>query len=94
MTLRALIVDDEELARERLRTLLASDPEVEIVGECANGIEAVRRIEAATPDLLFLDVQMPELDGFGVLERIGAGKIPAAEWAASAGLKAGDVLGT
>lgn len=68
--LRALIVDDEELARERVRTLLLPHADVEISGECSNGFEAIRAIEEHDPDLLFLDVQMPQLDGFGVLEAV------------------------
>jgi two-component system LytT family response regulator len=69
-TLRAVIVDDEELARGFLREMLAAHPEIEIVGECANGFEAVKAIAEAAPDLVFLDVQMPKLDGFEVLELI------------------------
>jgi two-component system LytT family response regulator len=67
--LRALIVDDEALARETIRRLLEDDPEVEIVGECSSGAEAVRSLREATPDILFLDVQMPEVDGFEVLRQ-------------------------
>jgi two-component system LytT family response regulator len=67
---RALIVDDEELARERVRTLLAAHRDVEIAAECANGFEAIRAIESLDPDLMFLDVQMPQLDGFGVLDAV------------------------
>ncbi len=67
MKIRTLLVDDEALARERLRALLASEPDVDIIGECADGAEAVATLERETPDLVFLDVQMPELDGFGVL---------------------------
>ncbi|MGH9766915.1 MAG: LytR/AlgR family response regulator transcription factor [Blastocatellia bacterium] len=68
--IRALIVDDEPLARERIADLLADDAEVEIIGECGDGLAAVAAIENHKPDLIFLDVQMPELDGFGVLEAI------------------------
>ena len=68
--MRAVIVDDEELARGYLREMLAAHPEIEIVGECANGFEAVKAIAEAAPDLVFLDVQMPKLDGFEVLELI------------------------
>ena len=67
-TLRAVIVDDEELARAYLRELLQAHPEIEIAAECGNGFEAVKAVAEATPDLLFLDVQMPKLDGFEVLE--------------------------
>jgi two-component system, LytTR family, response regulator len=70
MKIRTLIVDDESLARERLRQLLKSEPEVEVVGECADGQEAVSMIEKEKPDLIFLDIQMPEVDGFGVLEAV------------------------
>lgn len=76
MKIRALIVDDEPLARQRVRLLLAEEPDVEIVGECADGVEAVGQIEAAKPDLLFLDVQMPDLDGFEVLRRIPPALLP------------------
>ena len=69
--LRVLLVDDEELARALLRELLAAHPDVEIVGECANGFEAVKAAMETKPDLLLLDVQMPKLDGFDVLELIG-----------------------
>jgi two-component system, LytTR family, response regulator len=68
---RVLIVDDEALARERVRRLLQSEPDIEIVGEAANGREAVERIRELRPDIVCLDVQMPELDGFGVLREIG-----------------------
>lgn len=77
MKIRTLIVDDEPLARERIRTLLADELDVEIIGECANGREAIGAIQRDKPDLLFLDVQMPELDGFGVLQMIGAENVPA-----------------
>src|SRR5688500_6585189 len=76
MKIRALIVDDEPLARQRVRSLLAEEPDVEIIGESADGFEAVDHIESATPDLLFLDVQMPEMDGFEVLRRIPKESIP------------------
>src|SRR5262245_42663014 len=68
--IRTLIVDDEPLARERLVDMLIGDKEVEIVGECGNGLTAIAAIDGYKPDLIFLDVQMPELDGFGVLEAI------------------------
>jgi two-component system, LytTR family, response regulator len=73
---RILIVDDEPLAREGLRTELLSDREIEIVGECANGREAVSFIEEHAPDLILLDVQMPVLDGFAVIEALGAEQMP------------------
>ncbi len=68
MSIRAIIVDDEELARQILREYLSHEPDVEIVAECANGFDAVKRVSELRPDLLFLDVQMPKLDGFEVLE--------------------------
>jgi len=71
--LRAVVVDDEMPARALLREYLAAGGEVEIVAECANGFEAVKRIGELTPDLVFLDVQMPKLDGFEVLELIAPG---------------------
>ena len=74
--IRTLIVDDEPLAREGVRVLLQQDPDVEIVGECTNGQEAVHAIEVLGPDLLFLDVQMPEIDGFDVLTRIDTAHMP------------------
>ena len=70
MKIRALIVDDEALARTRLRKLLTPAPDLEIIGECANGPEAIDFIQAQTPDLLFLDVQMPEVSGFDVLRAL------------------------
>ena len=70
---RAVIVDDEELARRVLRELLRAHNEVEVVAECRNGFEAVKVVAELKPDLLFLDVQMPKLDGFEVLELIGEG---------------------
>lgn len=76
MRIRVLIVDDEPLARERIRDLLASVADVEILGECGNGMEAVAAISEKKPDLLFLDVQMPQLDGFGVVEAVGIENMP------------------
>ena len=67
----AVIVDDEELARQMLREFLAGHQEIEIAAECANGFEAVKTVTELNPDLLFLDIQMPKLDGFEVLELIG-----------------------
>lgn len=75
--IRALIVDDEPLARSNLAVLLRSDPEIGIVGECGSGAEALGEIRVANPDLLFLDVQMPECDGFDVLELLGSDLPPA-----------------
>ena len=75
-TLRVLIVDDEPLAREGLRLHLAELPGVEVVGEAADGEEAVRSIQGLDPDLVLLDVQMPGLDGFGVVQAMGAQGMP------------------
>jgi two-component system, LytTR family, response regulator len=75
--IRALIVDDEPLARSNLVVLLRTDPEIGIVGECSSGAEAMAEIRLANPDLLFLDVQMPECDGFDVLEMLGSDLPPA-----------------
>jgi len=71
--IRAVIVDDEELARQVLREFLSAHREVEIAAECANGFEAVKTVAEQKPDLVFLDIQMPKLDGFEVLELIGPG---------------------
>jgi two-component system LytT family response regulator len=70
--IRTVIVDDEELARGLVREFLSEEDDIEIVRECANGFEAVKAISESKPDLLFLDVQMPKLDGFEVLELAGA----------------------
>ena len=67
---RVLIVDDERLGRERVRTLLAKRTDVEVVGEGATGLEALAAISALRPELVFLDVQMPDLDGLGVVEAL------------------------
>jgi two-component system LytT family response regulator len=74
--IRALIVDDEALSRERIRTLLARTDDVEVIGECANGVEAVEAIESESPDLVFLDVRMPELNGLAVVEAIDGKRCP------------------
>jgi len=74
--IRALVIDDEPLARGMIREMLASDSDVEIVGECSNGREAVESIDTLNPDLLFLDIQMPELGGFEVLESIDHDRAP------------------
>jgi two-component system LytT family response regulator len=76
MKIRALIVDDEPLARQRVRLLLSEEADVEILGESEDGIEAAAQIEASKPDLLFLDVQMPEMDGFELLRRIPQELLP------------------
>jgi two-component system LytT family response regulator len=74
--LKALIADDEPLARERLRFLLSSDEDIEIVGECRNGREVIASLRDQPPDVLFLDIQMPVRDGFDVIEQIGAPNMP------------------
>jgi two-component system, LytTR family, response regulator len=74
--LRALVVDDEPLARRNLRALLGAHPEIEVC-ECGSGAEAIVQIRASRPDILFIDVQMPECDGFDVLEMLGADVPPA-----------------
>ena len=75
--IRAIIADDEPLARRGIRQLLGPYPDITIVAETRNGHETVRALRQLAPDLLFLDVQMPELDGFGVLREIGAKAMPA-----------------
>jgi two-component system LytT family response regulator len=70
--IRALIVDDEPLARSNIAILLRNNSDVEVMGECGSGAEAIGEIRVAKPDLLFLDVQMPECDGFDVLEMLGS----------------------
>jgi two-component system LytT family response regulator len=74
--IRTLIVDDEALARKFIRRMLKDDRDFEIVGECSNGKETVAMIRAENPDVVFLDVQMPEMDGFDVLESIGFERLP------------------
>jgi two-component system, LytTR family, response regulator len=69
---KVLIVDDERLSRRRIRRLLTLEPECEVIGECANGLEAVNALAKSRPDILFLDVQMPELDGFEVIRALTA----------------------
>jgi two-component system, LytTR family, response regulator len=73
---RAIIVDDEALARERVRTLLRDVPGIDVIAECSGGREAVEKILAERPDLVFLDVQMPDLDGFDVLEAVASEWLP------------------
>ena len=75
-SIRALVIDDEPLARDMIREMLEGDAEVEIIGECANGREAVEAIRALSPDLIFLDIQMPELGGFEVLESLKSENVP------------------
>ena len=76
MTIRTIIVDDEAHARRKIRDYLRAEKDVEVVGEAGNGADAIRLIEEAKPDLVFLDIQMPEPDGFGVVEALGPGKAP------------------
>jgi len=77
MNIRTLIIDDEPLARGRLRQLLEAESDFEILGEAADGAEAILLAERLRPDLLFLDVQMPEVDGFGVIARLTTDPLPA-----------------
>ena len=72
--IRALLVDDEALARRGIRQLLAAHPDVEVVGECRDGRAALAALEELSPDLVFLDIQMPELDGFGVIREAAAAR--------------------
>lgn len=74
--LRTIIVDDEPLARRGIQLRLARHPDIEIIAQCGNGVEALRVIESEEPDLMFLDVQMPELDGFATLRRVPASRLP------------------
>ena len=76
MKIKTIIADDEPLALEKIRTLLKNDSEIEVIGECENGLDTIRAIQKHKPELLFLDVQMPELDGFGVLESIAKSRMP------------------
>ena len=75
--IKTIIVDDEPLARRNLRVLLERDPQIEILDECRNGREAVKAINTLSPDLIFLDIQMPEMDGFDVLANVGTDQIQA-----------------
>jgi len=75
-TIRTVVVDDERLARQKVRTLLAADPEIEIVGECANGIETIAAIRKQKPDLVLLDVEMPGANGFEVLHSLRGDRLP------------------
>ncbi|HKV42356.1 MAG TPA: LytTR family transcriptional regulator DNA-binding domain-containing protein [Blastocatellia bacterium] len=74
--IRTLIIDDEPLAREGVRMRLRAEPDIELIGECRNGREGVAAIVRDAPDLVFLDIQMPKLDGFGVIETVGARQMP------------------
>lgn len=75
--IRAVIVDDEPLARQTLRVLLGRDPDLEVVAECSDGFAAIEAVERLAPELLFLDIQMPELDGFEVLRALDPARLPA-----------------
>jgi two-component system, LytTR family, response regulator len=74
--IRTVIADDQPMARERLTALLSEEPDVELVAACASGAEVVTAIESHRPDLVFLDMQMPELDGFGVIAAVGPERMP------------------
>jgi two-component system LytT family response regulator len=76
MKIRALIVDDEPLARQRILMFLRDEPDLEVIGECANGAEAIQQIGRLSPDLVFLDVQMPEVGGFDVLRALPVDRWP------------------
>src|SRR5262245_2617369 len=75
--IRALIVDDEPLARRGVRQLLSAFPDITVVGECRDGKEALRALATLAPDLVFLDIQMPGLDGFAVIRAHGVDRMPA-----------------
>jgi two-component system LytT family response regulator len=74
--IRTLVVDDEPLARERLTSLLSAEPDIEVVGQCRDGEEAVTAIVDHSPDLVFLDVQMPAMNGFEVIDAVGPERMP------------------
>src|SRR5579872_3193858 len=76
MKIRALVIDDEPLARRSVRRHLDAEPDVEVIGECGDGKEAVAAICREEPDLVFLDIQMPEIDGFEVVQQVGVGRMP------------------
>lgn len=76
MKLRAIIADDEPLARERVKSLLAGETDIAVVAECANGAQTLKTTQEHRPDLLFLDVQMPRLNGFEVLEALDPAQVP------------------
>ncbi len=76
MTIRTVIVDDEPPAREKIRSFLAREDDVEVIAECGDGPEAVEVIQSAAPDLLFLDIEMPGLDGLEVVDRVGSARMP------------------
>jgi two-component system, LytTR family, response regulator len=74
--IRTLIVDDEPAARARIGRLLQQDPEIELVGECRNGLEAVEAVHKHRPDLLFIDVEMPQMNGFEVVKKLNGDRVP------------------
>ncbi len=74
--IRAVIVDDEAYARQKIREFLRAEKDIDVVGEAGNGSDAIRIIREAKPDLVFLDIQMPKPDGFGVVEALGDGPLP------------------
>src|SRR4051812_11010820 len=76
MPIRVLIVDDETVARERLRRLLHKVKDIVVVAECSNGKAAIANIASLAPDLVFLDVQMPEMNGFELIRAVGAARMP------------------
>lgn len=76
MSIRTMIIDDEPLARDRVRRFLRDEQDIEIVGECGNGADAVTEIRTLKPDLVFLDIQMPEKNGFEVVRSLGARDLP------------------
>jgi two-component system LytT family response regulator len=76
MKIKTLIVDDESLARERMKRFLRDEIDIEIIGECANGLEAIAKIKNEKPELVFLDIQMPEKNGFEVIKSLDAKSVP------------------
>jgi two-component system LytT family response regulator len=74
--IRTLVVDDEPMGRERVRALLLQEDDVEVIGECSDGTQAIAAIQQYAPDLVFLDVQMPGSNGFGVIDAVGADRMP------------------
>ncbi|MDQ3798970.1 MAG: LytTR family DNA-binding domain-containing protein [Acidobacteriota bacterium] len=76
MRIKTLIVDDEPLARERIKRMLRDEPDITVIGECGNGAEAIAAIKREKPDLVFLDIQMPEKNGFEVIESLDAKAVP------------------
>jgi two-component system LytT family response regulator len=77
VSIRVLVTDDEPIARRRIRRFLRAESNVEVIGEASNGREAIDAIRQHNPDLVFLDVQMPDVDGFGVVQALGADQMPA-----------------